>query len=207
MDRARTRAFTPDVVNMQALNNHLLIPRPYDPRMRSADVLAVLKSVLAKWPMGEALLKSLDASFLRRHGLATTVCWIKRQGRVFATFSRAELVSTMFMGIETISDVAGAFKDGFPEQKDKDVEAIVLENNARNFDSSGKLREGWWRFVIPENTIDLFEAYILLVAAALGVRVDWVDTWFYHVNFGGLHCGTNVLRTPERGQFADWWRL
>lgn len=35
--------------------------------------------------------------------------------------------------------------------------------------------------------------------------VDWVDSWFYHLHFGGIHCGTNVLRIPQRGQLPAWW--
>jgi hypothetical protein len=54
--------------------------------------------------------------------------------------------------------------------------------------------------------VDLFEAYIQLVVNALGLSIDWVDTWFYHVHFGGIHCGTNVLRVPEPGQMLNWWK-
>jgi hypothetical protein len=81
------------------------------------------------------------------------------------------------------------------------------DTNPSQFTTTGDLRDGWRRLVIQEQTVDLFEAYILLVARSLGLVVDWVDTWFYHTHFGGIHCATNVLRVPQRGQFPNWWTV
>jgi hypothetical protein len=74
----------------------------------------------------------------------------------------------------------------------------------QNHDHLGH-RQGLRRFVIREQTVDLFEAYIALVADALGLQLAWIDSWFYHVKFGGIHCGTNVLRVP--GQVPPWWTI
>lgn len=38
----RTAAYTPNLVNLQVVNNHLIVPRPFGPRMKPADVLTVL---------------------------------------------------------------------------------------------------------------------------------------------------------------------
>lgn len=37
----------------------------------------------------------------------------------------------------------------------------------------------------------------------LGLTVSFLDCWeTYHINLGEVHCGTNTLRTPNRGR---WW--
>jgi hypothetical protein len=50
---------------------------------------------------------------------------------------------------------------------------------------------------IPENTVDVFEAYTQLVLEGLGLTVKFVDSWFYHTHAGGIHCATNVMRTTD----------
>ena len=65
-------------------------------------------------------------------------------------------------------------------------------------DLRGRLREGWRRFEIAETMVDIFETFIQAVAAELDVPLSWIDSWYYHVHAGGIHCGTNVLRTPPR---------
>ena len=42
----------------------------------------------------------------------------------------------------------------------------------------------------------MFQLYTHALLTMLGVTVQWVDSWYYHVHDGGIHCGTNVLRTP-----------
>jgi hypothetical protein len=69
------------------------------------------------------------------------------------------------------------------------------------------LRSGWHKLIIPENTVDLFEAYTQIVVESLGLRVCWVDSWFYHVRLGEIHCGTNVIRRPDTGSRYAWWRV
>ena len=48
--------------------------------------------------------------------------------------------------------------------------------------------------------VELFELWMAAIAEHLGVRLRFVDSWFYHVRLGEIHCGTNVLRrTAARG--------
>ena len=42
----RADAVTPNAVNLQVLGDHLLVPRPYGPRMRMHDAIAVMWQVL-----------------------------------------------------------------------------------------------------------------------------------------------------------------
>jgi Protein-arginine deiminase (PAD) len=198
-----TSAYTPDLVNMQVLNGHLLIPRPYGPRMRPANATAVLTRVLKGYDWGSALASQLNPAFYRHAGLDTTTCWIVKQDTVY-TYSPSGIVSTLYDGIKNLDDVVKAFKDGFPGVPDATIGQRIQQANRANFEGTGTLREGPRKFTIPEGTVDLFEAYTQLVLASLGLTVHWIDSWFYHVIFGGIHCGTNVLREPPR-ELPQWW--
>ncbi len=49
---------------------------------------------------------------------------------------------------------------------------------------------------IPEDSVDIVEAYTKSVLGRAGRTVPFVDDWFYHSVQGDVHCATNVLRTP-----------
>jgi len=59
------------------------------------------------------------------------------------------------------------------------------------------LCDGWRRLRIAGRTIDLFETWTGITAAELDVRIDWIDSWYYHVRSGDIHRGTKVLRAPR----------
>lgn len=200
-----TSAFTTNVVNMQILNGNLLIPRPYGPRMKITNAIAVIVEVLNNMPSGESLGRQLNLRFFRQHRLNYVTCWIQRQDPVYRSVSTTGAVRSVFNGITTLNDVAKLFKDGFPGLSESEVETRVLQNNRRHFTPDGQLRDGWRLFQINEDTVDLFETFIQLVVDSLGLTLHWIDSWFYHVHFGEIHCGTNVLRVPERGQIPNWW--
>jgi hypothetical protein len=117
------------------------------------------------------------------------------------------LAHAMCGGITKLDTIVECFKDGFPGMATADIRARILRDNQRNFTPSEELRDGWRRFVIKEGTVDLFEALIQLIATTLGSSMDWADTWFSHLHFGGIHCGTNVLRMPARTQLPAWWNV
>jgi hypothetical protein len=78
------------------------------------------------------------------------------------------------------------------------------------FDAGGATAAAWTRVWIPEDTVDLFEAYTLSVLSSLCLRVRFVDAWSpYHVFSGGVHCATNVQRVPAEADEAYagpyWW--
>jgi len=52
-----------------------------------------------------------------------------------------------------------------------------------------------------------FEAYTEAVVSPLGLKVHWIDTWYYHVRFGELHCGTNTIRRPNLKAKKPWWSI
>jgi hypothetical protein len=198
-----TSAFTPDVVNMQVLNGHLIVPRPYGPRMRPADVTQVITNVLSNYDWGSSLSRNLTARFYTRYHLDVTTAWIERHEPSYRPDST--ILIRVSDGIRDLPDVAHAFKDGFPGLSQSEVETRIRRANPRNFTPNDDLREGWRKFTLNEGMVDIFEAYIQLVANSLGLTLHFVDSWFYHVHYGGIHCGTNVLREPMRGQIPAWW--
>jgi hypothetical protein len=179
LDTTRTSAFTPDLVNLQMLGKVLLMPRPYGPRVPLAAAPEVLRAVLP-----DPVKSRASADILVGKGLDRTPHWAK-DGNDIA--------------------LAEVFVDGFPGVPVIEVAKRIRNANPAHFLPDGRMRDGWRRLVIPERTIDLFQAYTALVLEPLGVTVAWVDSWSYHVRFGGIHCGTNVLRTPAPPP-VRWWR-
>jgi Protein-arginine deiminase (PAD) len=123
---------------------------------------------------------------------------------------------------ETLYRIASYFKDGFDafknypvdfcegdtekahpkwdiyEKSIKDVMNSIDKANPGVFDKQGNITsKDWVRISIPEDTVDVFELYTQILMESLGLSVHWVDSWYYHIHFGGIHCGTNVLRTPN----------
>ena len=193
-----TSAFTPNVLNLQAINGSLLIPRPYGPRMLFTDAIAVITAATAEMNLPESLVRRIDERFVRRHRLRTGVYWLRPQAPVDRTVSPNSIGRQIYQGLETEAQVIEQFRDSFPGATDRQLRQRIIEPNRRHFDALGRLRDGWRRFEIAETMVDIFETYIQAVAAELDVPLYWIDSWFYHVHAGGIHCGTNVLRTPSR---------
>jgi len=203
--RETTVAFTPNLVNMQVLGNHLMIPRPYGPRMRPGDAAAVLRQVLNATGNGR-LAARIDARYLHGRKLDRTVCWLRREEAIAVEKGTGRgTESTIFPGISGVDDVVTMFQDGFPGLDKKEVRRRILKANGKHFRADGQLRPDWRLLTIPEGTVDLFEAYTQVLAESLGLEVHWIDSWFYHVRMGEIHCGTNVIRRPPI-QGKPWWR-
>jgi hypothetical protein len=208
-----TSAFTPNVVNMQVINGRLLIPRPYGPRMLPDDAIAVIVEAMRALGLPSSLIRRLDARFIKRHKLTKGVYWIDRQAPVTregppAPYSGQGTLHTVYDGLETEAQVIDQFKDSFPGATDKDLHRLIIVPNRRHFDARGELRDGWRRFELDEGMVDIFEACILAVAEELDAPISWIDSWFYHVRSGEIHCGTNVLRMPGRAsRLPDVWSV
>ncbi len=170
----QTSAFTPDVVNLQVVNEHLLPPRHFGPRMRRADAGQILRG-----PMG--LSSATDARL--------------------GPFEQHEYWA---LQNEELSAIAGYFSDGGV------TAAEIRSANPGKFDPAGRVRNNWTRLLIPERTVDLFEAYTQIRLEDIGCRVHWIDDWYtYHRNMGEVHCGTNAKRRPPEldadSSFTHWW--
>lgn len=189
----RTSAFTPNLVNLQFVNGTALIPNPFGPRMRPNDAVTVIRAVLRARGLGR-IAGRVTPRYFRRHRLDRLRIRMNPQlgsADGHAPFTR-------------LGDLAREFRDGFPDKTRSEVERILRRANPGVFDGSGRIRSGWQRLNIPEGTVDLFQAYTHVIVDALGVRPAWIDTWYYHVRLGEIHCGTNVLRRPPR-RGTNWW--
>ena len=197
----RTSAFLPNSVNMQIINNHLLIPKPYGPRA-SADVVArILKKVMDPKYHG-----NLNKTYFAKKKLDQVYHWIKRP---------------LILGADDsdLNRLRMQFRDGFPGLEEGEIKSLIYKANQTHFskkrnpsDDGFNLTEGWHKLRIPETTVDLFEACIEVQLEALGLKVHFVDSWYYHIRLGEIHCGTNVLRkAPKPKQkwwnFFPWWNF
>jgi hypothetical protein len=186
-----TSAFTPDIVNMQVLGSRLLVPRPYGPRMKMVDALAVTRRVLQQRGH-EALAKKVDEKLFKALKLEGAIHW-----------AHAELPDGR---LGTARDIAEEFKDGFPGLSVDAIAKKIITKNGAAFKPGGDLKPNWHKLVIPEETIDLFEAYTSVALLPTGAAIHWVDSWFYHLRLGEIHCGTNVLRSKAKDR-PKWWNL
>lgn len=190
---AVTSAFTPNLANQQFVNGACLIPKPFGPRMKPDQAADVIKRVLASEGLSEA--RSLVSTrWFTRQGLDVTDVWVNGDGLL----PTSRLANANWLGDE--------FFDGFPGLPKEERVQRIIRANPGAFTASGDLRSGWRKVMIPEGTIDLFQAYTHAVISALGVvRPQWVDSWSYHLNYGEIHCGTNVLRAPPTT--TRWWAV
>ncbi|MBW4707391.1 protein-arginine deiminase domain-containing protein [Roseobacter sp. YSTF-M11] len=191
-DNEQTSAFLPNGVNMQILGHHVLVPRPYGPRAAPDVAARILKRAV---PSQASL---FDAETFRRRGLDRLIHWIKRP--IFPGASGSDSAR-----------IAAQFADGFADMTEAEVREAIIKANKGAFSSRPNpadelpdLKEGWRRLLIPEGTVDLFEAFIQTRLEALGLKVHFVDTWYYHIRLGEIHCGTNVLRRAPR-HAPRWW--
>lgn len=198
-----TGAIIPGSVNMQIVGKTLFIPRQYTARMRADDVIWVLKRL-----MPARYHARLNKRIFKQYGLDDFPVWLYGP---FDTVVENDILT-----------IAVEFQDGFWEYGDDDfntlndhlidkagkVKDAIYKRNKKVFLDSGRtLKDGWQKLYIPENTVDLFEAYIQTVANHHGFNVHWVDTWYYHLRAGQIHCGTNVVRKPNPKRKTPWWTL
>ena len=186
-----TKAFTPDLANLQVVGNRLLVPRPYGPRARVRDAVAVLRAVASTHR--DVAASAFTEQVLRARGLDRTYIWVRDTFVPGVPANHAEAL-------------ADTFADGFPGMARKEVGKRIVKANPGAFLSGGTLKPGWWKVRVPEGTVDVFEAWTDAVARSLGLVVQWVDAWYYHVRLGSIHCGTNVIRRPRTDRTSAWWR-
>ncbi|MBK8429449.1 MAG: hypothetical protein IPL27_27390 [Lewinellaceae bacterium] len=80
-----TGAITPDLANFQTLGAHLLVPRPYGPRMKTDDAIAFIKSFVAENNIN-ADLRNVAADITRQwivdQGLNQTWHWLNPKNSI-----------------------------------------------------------------------------------------------------------------------------
>ncbi|MGN6216321.1 MAG: protein-arginine deiminase family protein [Solirubrobacterales bacterium] len=194
VDRS-TAAFVPDLANLQHVNGTVLIPNPFGPRMSPDDAAQVIAEVLRNEGFG-SIAGRVSVRYFQKQGLDVTQVWLNPalQGATSVPF-------------HTLAEIAREFADGFVGASQEEIEEKIRRANRSAFDSSGELRSGWRKLTIPERTVDLFQAYTHALLDAQGLRPAWIDSWYYHIRMGEIHCGTNVLRAQPQTRVQWWTRL
>lgn len=199
----RTSALLPNMCNLTVLDGHLLVPRPYGPRMLTDDAIDVVRRVMSASGMPGTVRARVGRRLVARHRMTRVVTWVVRFPGAAAA-SGAESTPAL-RGLWSASDVVEAFRDSFPGREDAEIERRVVHANRRKFNASGALNERFSRLVFDDGMVDLFELWMTAVSEELGVTLHFVDSWDYHLRLGEIHCGTNVLRRPRRIGGIDSW--
>ncbi len=202
----RTVAQTVGSVNMLVLGKHLMIPKPFGPRMSSTDAQDVLGRVFKKLkvsaavalpPVGDVRWIEPDESPERMACYYTDAPSAAERQNIIDHIkdpSVALSVSNTVLVAARAAEIALANAGN----------ALLLTQLASVF--TGKPTPLWMRIKIPDNKVDILEAYMLSVFNPLGVTVHFVDDWFYHFSEGEAHCATNCLRElPETSDPKRWW--
>jgi hypothetical protein len=180
---------------MQVLNGHLLVPRPYGPRMRVDDAIFVVREAMAALELPGGIRARVGRRLVSSRRMTRGEYWVERVHPAAVT-SGSGIIITSYGGMQTKDDVIAVFRDSFPGADAAERERRIFEPNRRHFDAQGWLRRDFSLFVIEDGMVDLFELWTAAVAAELGVRLHFVDSWPYHLYDGQIHCGTNVLHGP-----------
>jgi len=192
-----TTAFSPNMVNLQYINGHLIVPSPLGPRMRTDDAIAVVRETMQALQVPGSLRTRVGRRLVRAHRLGRIRTWIEKTPETTQTTSYG-LIQEVYRGLVTEADVIDTFRDSFPGASDAELRRRIIQPNRRHFDASGELNKDFSRFTITDGMVDLFELWMVAVAAELNVRLHFIDSWYYHVRSGEIHCGTNVLRRTGR---------
>lgn len=188
IDQSATGAFLPNAVNLVVAGSRLLIPQQFGPRMKPDDAVTVIRAAAEQLGV-KSIAANLTAQLLRQKGLIGFKQWFNGTKPGYTALGLADI-----------------FRDGFPGVTPDEIAKRIIQANPSAF-RGADLRNGWQKLAIPEETVDLFELYIVLAIQSIGLEVRFVDSWYYHVNHGEIHCGTNAIRTPiTRGKPA-WWTL
>ncbi len=233
---ALATARTPNLVNMQVLRTngetHLLVPRPCGPRLPPGRAKEVVQSVLTTLrkqginvplpPDGVSLpqdRKNNNPGFpfwvWPNLGFDTLSLFFTREkpnGDFVGKGERGQIIDLIkrggsFNGLE--DELREAALDTCENIVDANiVDANQVKRGSINFRT--RTFNNWNRLFIPENTVDVLEAYTQSVLEAIDCHVHFVDSWYYHTGKGEAHCATNVLHeppSPESGnaERPPWW--
>jgi hypothetical protein len=204
----QTVAETVGMVNMQVVNGHLMVPRPFGPRLSVADATAVLRRTFDRLGMTSVAVRTPP----------DTGYWF--WAHPGETLDRLASYFTHPPSVEDRNNIINHITIGMALSPSNLALVTMMKGlilgDIRNWlcsdpvfmavnPSSGEFLE-WVRVWIPEPRVDLLEAYVLSVLEPLGLTVHFIDDWFYHVRKGEVHCGTNAKRRPpELDSGRRWW--
>jgi Protein-arginine deiminase (PAD) len=215
-DHPAAGAVTPNCVNVQVVDGHLLVPRPYGPRLPLAQARAAIKATLR-------VLRSPLIPVIRQpggfHHWYESGEYIDRPALYYADGQRA-LIVKIIKAVQDDSDEVEALTVKL--QQSREAAAIRAKRADVVFESGFTLQDyfdggsppktlrvdkkgnlqGPCRVWIRDPAVDVVEAFIDTVTAPLGLHVHYVDCWSLHTAEGCAHCGSNAIRTPPS---RAWW--
>jgi len=225
-DRAnRTVARNVGMVNMLVVDNHLMVPRPFGPRLevsKATDALeAVLKEVMkASGSIPPVKLPSPDEHFFwARPGesLAHIAMYFARPAGASDALVKAQRTKLIDKLKHNSTDLSGLDAD-YKKAIEDLMQAILNDPDNSGAPTPidtvapapGRRFKNWMRIKIPGNTVDVLEGYMKSVLEPFGPSVHFIDDFeCYHALMGEVHCGTNAKREPpeEQGAFFTerWW--
>lgn len=192
-----TVAETVGMVNMQVVNGHLMVPKPFGPRMPRDKAERIVEEVLGS----DVTVRSLsDTSFpfWAWPGLSLD--------RVAQFFTHPSTAAQRNQIIRKIKDQSRSLSSALNTLIAAKKTQIETANPGMPLNAGGVFTQ-WKRLSIPENTVDVIETYMLTALTHIGRQVHFVDNWYYHVGWGEAHCATNAKRTPpqEATLAQKWW--
>jgi hypothetical protein len=204
---AKTVADTVGMVNMLVLGTHLMIPKPFGPRMQVADAQTVLEATFKKMAVTSPVVMPL----------AGDVRWVEPgelPERVVCYYTDAPTDADRQNIVDHIKHpgvALSASNVALVAARAQEIAAAnpgnaTLTSQLTPVISGSPFPARWMRINIPDTKVDVVEAYVLSVLAPLGVTVHFVDDWFYHSALGEAHCATNAVRElPEANDVKRWW--
>lgn len=190
-----TVAETVGMVNMQVVNNHLMVPKPFGPRMKRSTAEGIVRKIVGP---SMTIVSSSDTEF---------PFWVfpgLSFDRVAQFFARPDTQTERDSIVDRIRDDTVTLPAPLQALVDN-KKAQIAASNPGMPPPAGGIFDSWYRLMIPEDTVDVIETYMLTVLSNIGCRVHFVDDWFYHVGWGEAHCATNAKRRPRLD--AQWWKI
>lgn len=209
-------AHTPGMMNLLVVNDHLMIPRPFGPRLPPG--LAAV-----------AVTNALNQIFTAR-GVAVPAAVIPAAGLYFWAAPDVTLdeIAAYFVDPYDIQHpftprraIIDSITNGIPVPWQYQVAHTTMRNailndvlntgaaTPINTACPGGTFDRWMRIWIPDGRVDITEAYMASVLAGTGNTLHFIDDFEpYHADYGEVHCGTNARRTPPElnaAFTARWW--
>ncbi len=172
--------------------------------MRPNDAIAVVQEVMQTLEVPGSVRARVGRRLIAQHRMTRAHYWIEKVNAAVVT-SSIGTIRASYGGLRTDQDVINAFKDSFPGADNTKIERRLIAPNRQHFDGQGYLRRDHTRILVSDGMVDLFELFTAAIATQLGVQIHFVDSWYYHIREGQIHCGTNVLRRPRGTGLPDVW--
>lgn len=208
----KANASTVNAVNMQMINGHLLIPRPFAPRVNTACAESILSILFERKVAVPPCTGFWHWCFPGEHFIRLALYYLPHTMETYTEAMDAErlalLTGTNWNDKPLLE--AKILKEPALQLAQKFWKTIGSHEKNRIPSHDTKADGKWLKVWIPLPLVDIVETYITCALAAHGVdpaTIHFIDSWIYHFNDGNVHCATNALSTPPptwKALLAGW---